>query len=190
MNTKNNKQYINTERRIEEAFILLLSQKHISKITIHDICQNAHISRTTFYVHYKDIYDLLRKLEHDFAIRSISYFIEEETREIVLSRASFLRFFQYIYENKVFFKYLFTHSNNACGLVRENILQLLPVNGIETPQARYQVSIFVGASNMLIKKWLENDCQESPEFLLEVLKSNLSFFDRSFEGGSRGESAK
>ena len=53
---------IKNKRVIENAMILLLQRKEFSKITIQDICQEALVSRSTFYAHYLDKYDLLEKI--------------------------------------------------------------------------------------------------------------------------------
>lgn len=48
-----------TKQAILEAFTELLKTKSVSKITIQDIADECHISRMTFYYHFKDIYDLI-----------------------------------------------------------------------------------------------------------------------------------
>lgn len=47
---------------IGDAFLDLASKKKPDKITIMDICTQAHISRETFYYHFKDKYDLFEWL--------------------------------------------------------------------------------------------------------------------------------
>jgi len=53
---------IKTERNIQQAFIQLLAQSDFEKITVADIGQAAQISRSTFYDHYADKYELLDKM--------------------------------------------------------------------------------------------------------------------------------
>lgn len=65
------------------AFWKLYEKKEIEKISIRELCQTAGYNRTTFYVYYDDIYDLLDK-----AIESIFLPIREEIiRRIDFSRA-------------------------------------------------------------------------------------------------------
>lgn len=49
-----------TEKAIMHAFLELLNQHPLDKITVKDIVTACGISRNTFYYHYQDIYDLLR----------------------------------------------------------------------------------------------------------------------------------
>ena len=46
-----------TERGIKNAFIELRSKKPLEKITVKELCESARINKSTFYAHYKDIYD-------------------------------------------------------------------------------------------------------------------------------------
>lgn len=53
---------IKTKKNIEESMISLLETKDFRRLTIKDICQKAMISKSTFYTHYLDKYDLLEKI--------------------------------------------------------------------------------------------------------------------------------
>ena len=64
-----------TKRNIANAFIQLRSKKPISKITIKELCELADISKATFYLHYRDIYDLSDKLQHQ-TVSDLFKFIE------------------------------------------------------------------------------------------------------------------
>lgn len=52
------KREIKTKRNIKNAFLMLRSKKEIEQITVKEIAEKAEISKATFYLHYKDIYDL------------------------------------------------------------------------------------------------------------------------------------
>ena len=63
MNISNNKRYIETEERIHLAFEKLLSVKSFNEITVNSICNEAGISRPSFYAHYEDINDMMNQIE-------------------------------------------------------------------------------------------------------------------------------
>jgi AcrR family transcriptional regulator len=52
---------VKTEKALTEAMFALLGRKPFGKITVYDLCDEALISRATFYTHYNDKYDLLRR---------------------------------------------------------------------------------------------------------------------------------
>ena len=47
-----------TKRNIRNAFIELRAKKPLERISIKELAELAEISKATFYLHYKDIYDL------------------------------------------------------------------------------------------------------------------------------------
>ncbi|WP_439426069.1 TetR/AcrR family transcriptional regulator [Oenococcus alcoholitolerans] len=53
---------LKTDRNIKEAMIKMLQKKNFEKITVSDICAIALTSRSTFYLHYLDKYDLIEKI--------------------------------------------------------------------------------------------------------------------------------
>lgn len=59
-----------TKKAITTAFLTMATQKPIEKITVTDIVKEAQINKSTFYAHYRDIYDLMDTLSND-AISSV-----------------------------------------------------------------------------------------------------------------------
>lgn len=49
-------------QKLDEAYFDMLKEMHYSKITVSDIISKAGISRTTFYRHYVDIFDMHKKV--------------------------------------------------------------------------------------------------------------------------------
>lgn len=54
-----------SKRLIRKALTDLLRQGPIQSISVKQLCQNAGVSRGTFYAHYVDIYDLLARMEEE-----------------------------------------------------------------------------------------------------------------------------
>lgn len=52
-----------TKRNINNAFLEIRSKKPLERITVKELCEKAEISKATFYLHYKDIYDLSDTLQ-------------------------------------------------------------------------------------------------------------------------------
>ena len=49
-----------TLNAIQEAFVKLLGYRSFERITVNALCEEAQISRRTFYMHFNDKYDLLK----------------------------------------------------------------------------------------------------------------------------------
>lgn len=52
-----------TKTLLTNALISLLGTKNIKDISVKELCDAADINRGTFYLHYKDIYDMVEQLE-------------------------------------------------------------------------------------------------------------------------------
>ncbi len=57
----NDLRVLKTKKLLKDSLVLLLNNKSISNIKVTELCQNAMISKGTFYLHYNDIYDLYRE---------------------------------------------------------------------------------------------------------------------------------
>ena len=50
---------------IRRAFMDLLKRKPLQNITVKELCDAAGVNRSTFYAHYTDVGDLLRRIEEE-----------------------------------------------------------------------------------------------------------------------------
>lgn len=62
---KNNRRTLYTKKVIREAFLALLENRELQKITVTDICKLADVNRGTFYQYYKDPADLFHQIEEE-----------------------------------------------------------------------------------------------------------------------------
>ena len=54
-----------TVKVIKEAFLKILENKPITKISVKEVAEAAEVNRATFYSHFSDCYDLLERIEND-----------------------------------------------------------------------------------------------------------------------------
>ena len=57
--TRSESKYFATAARMDEAFLELLEKKDFAYITVKEICEKAGVNRSTFYLHYETVNDLL-----------------------------------------------------------------------------------------------------------------------------------
>ncbi|MCR5546133.1 MAG: TetR/AcrR family transcriptional regulator [Lachnospiraceae bacterium] len=167
MNTKNNQRSKETEAKIETIFYKLLSEKHISKITVRELCEGAGITRSSFYGHYEDVYDLQKKVELKMTDEIVQIFQAEYDNHSSDFRVAIIQTIRYIEENKTFFLYFLQN----CDL--KNIFHIGHISELLTPvyqkEDESKLVFFVGGLNALLLHWLQTGCKESPEQLLDSL---------------------
>lgn len=92
---KNNRRVRFTRSALREALIDLILEKPLVSITVKDICARADINRSTFYLHFKDVTDILRTTEDEI----IAPMHERECRELQEIKEFFIDFLEQIRNN-------------------------------------------------------------------------------------------
>ncbi|MBP1755124.1 MAG: TetR family transcriptional regulator [Firmicutes bacterium] len=175
-----------TKMVIKESFIHLLESKDISQITIKEICTNADINRATFYSHYNDQYDLLRKIEEELLL-NIKAHLEEfyqmnSSTDVVMLAENI---FEYLEKNSRLCKLLlsedgdFNFQKQIMMLVYDNIIDVLTDNNRLTKEdAEYVYSFTITGCVGIVQKWLHDDIKKSPHYMAEmVIKLTTGLID-------------
>lgn len=62
-----------TEERIKDSFIKLLSKKkEINQITVTELVNDADLTRSSFYTHYDNLYEVARDIQNDTIAEFVS----------------------------------------------------------------------------------------------------------------------
>lgn len=83
MEHNKDKRVIRTKALLIRSISALMKQKNIKDITVKELCEYADINRGTFYLHYKDIYDMLDSIEQELSDKFLQIFqkYNSETNE-------------------------------------------------------------------------------------------------------------
>ncbi len=166
MNVRNNKRRRESQDKIEKAFVELLQRCEIKDITVTDIIKMTGLNRSTFYANYVDIFDLAdktrEKLENEFSNLFADY-------DYMTERTGVLRMFMHIKENQIFYKTYFKLCYDDKHLVSVYDERRAEKEQI-SDNVKYHIEFFRNGLNAVIKLWLANGCQESPEEMAGVLK--------------------
>ncbi len=166
-----------TKMVLKESFIKLLEKKDISQISIKEICENADINRATFYAHYNDQYDLLRKIENEL-LDNINTHLAGLDQEINNMDAVLLaeKIFDYLKDNAKLCKLLlsergdFTFQKQVIILVYDIIISKLTDNNMITKEdAEYIYSFTITGCVGIVQKWLDDDMKKSAHFMAEMV---------------------
>lgn len=55
-----------TQKVLGETLLGLLKTKPVEKISITELCKCSDINRTTFYLHYRSVFELLHEIQDNF----------------------------------------------------------------------------------------------------------------------------
>jgi AcrR family transcriptional regulator len=166
-----------TKMVIKESFISILEKKDISRITIKEICEAADINRATFYAHYSDQYDLLRKIENEL-LDNIKIHLDgyneknTSTSHIIMAE----RIFEYIYDNSRLCKLLLSEQGNfsfqkkMMMLVYDIVIAELTGNRkLSLEDAEYIYSFTITGTVGLVQKWFDEGMKKTPHYMAEMV---------------------
>lgn len=193
---KSESKYYNTACLMDEAFILLLEKKEFQYITIKEICTKAGVNRSTFYLHYETMNDLLEESAQfvlkkfyesmqsvdDFNIahgeEGINEFVTSSSLDnLYLITPKYLTpYLQFISDNKRLYATalknvgLFKWENTYDNLFKKIFSPILDRFGQEEKIKPYLVLFYISGLMAIVTEWLKNDCEESVEEIISVIK--------------------
>jgi len=166
-----------TKKLLKDSLATLLMEKNINDISVKEIVDLADINRGTFYLHYRDIYDMLNQIENEMIVDLNE--IADKYPGLVLKGAPkpyIQEVFEYIKENSHFCAMLLGPYGDMAfveklkKMVEEqcfrSIMEAMPANELQNYQlfAAYTVSGCIG----LLQNWMDNGMKMSPGELAQV----------------------
>ena len=166
-----------TKKLLTQALTQLLQEKQINEITVKELTDLADMNRGTFYLYYKDMFDMLEKIEDGMfeALDEIVSLhehgdVSQQTKPILLD------LFRFIEDNQEMCRVLlsphgdmnFLHRLNE--VVREKCLKAWPNIRKEKGEADfdYHYSFVVFGCAGIIRAWVNRNCSESAEKMAEM----------------------
>jgi len=178
---------IRTDHAIRRALVELVEEKGFDAVTVRDIVSRADINRGTFYLHYKDKYDLVEQIEEE-AIRDLENIVKQANslnyNEINASQPPHLiiEIFQYIKENMRVARVLFSlkgefdFQTRIWKTIQKNLeIGFLSIVKTAVPlvPTHYLITYVLSAHVGVVKAWINGGCAETPQEIAGIL-SKLS----------------
>lgn len=132
---------VKTEKALYNAAQTLLTNNIFRKITVRDICEEALISRATFYSYYMDKYDLLRHWLSAVMPQDLETYHNYEATEKIIS--------QFVNNHKNIIKNIMEDADGeTIDIVMACILSLLGLPAPPKTDVKYDIQ-YVVVSNLL-----------------------------------------
>ena len=186
---KSQSKYFNTALRMDEALIALLEEKDLEYITVKEICHQAGVNRSTFYLHYETISDLVNETMEMINQRFLSYFLQQEEEVldnmdsrkledlVLVTRQYLLPYLHFIRDNKKVYRAAFRNpssmqAHTRYGELKRHILGPI-LERFEIPSAHqpYYMAYYVEGIIAIVKEWLRQDCADEVEMIADIIES-------------------
>lgn len=163
------------------TFKTLMLKKPMNKITVSELVEECAINRKTFYYHFEDIYDMLRKmLKQDIeAIFSRGDLIEDH--DLIINLV-----LDYMEQNKVILKNMLSCVGRAelDSFLNSNVNKPIYSLVCEVEQnqnlsvgdeyKRFLADFFTRAVSGVLIDWIENRANRNKEQIRQYLSTTLS----------------
>lgn len=171
---KENRRVRYTRMALRESLLAQLATTPLGKISVSKVCEQADVNRSTFYMYYKDVYDLMEQIENDF----YQEFQALTAKPITLPNAYTLltQIYEIIYKNRDLATVIFGEYGNkqfinkVSNIFREQI----------TNEWRRQLAhpdetdlgylhTFTTYTNLgVIEHWIQRNYHETPDQLAQM----------------------
>ena len=172
-----------TRRQLRECLISLLKEKKVQDITVRELTDMADLNRGTFYLHYKDVFDLLEKTEAE---------LQDEFNQLVLKHDAvdlkqrpaviFNEIYSLVYENADLIEILLGENgdlnfvNRLKKLIREKCLKdWLEVFRTGNPAVLDAFFSYIASGCVgLVQYWLQTGLKETPQQMAKLTEQIIT----------------
>lgn len=180
--------YFATAARMDEALLALIEKKDLAYITVKEICEKAGVNRSTFYLHYETIGDLLaesvRHIIDDLVatmpcdtVDFLKKLPERPLDELYLITPEYLMpYLTYIKEHRRIFRATVEQASALRmedayrDLVRHVLAPIMDRYHVAPEDRRYMLPFFISGLMAIVGEWLKDDCRDSIEHIVSVIR--------------------
>ena len=143
--TESNKR-LKTKRNIEEAMVRLLEKESFDQITTVELAQESGISRSSFYTHYRDKYDMIERYQQAL-FHKLEYIFDKHQDD---KRQAITEVFEF--------------------LTKEPLFAVLLTDIERVYSSVYLTNAFFGVCQMWVSRGKKESPQQMAEFLMKMLR--------------------
>ncbi|MCE4050963.1 TetR/AcrR family transcriptional regulator [Bacillus sp. Au-Bac7] len=164
---------IRSKEMIKNAVFELLAENHsVTDLTIKKITTKANLNRTTFYLHYQDIQDLLAQIA-DELLNSLSEKITALTHTKDLSEKQKLtQMLDNLYAHRIYLLRLFSMDDfeeQLFGMLKHLVETRRDNSHTDLPEDYVTVEIKTASLVGIIMWWIRNGLQYSSEYIAKQI---------------------
>jgi AcrR family transcriptional regulator len=190
MSEKIDRRQIRTKELLRKSLIELIERQGHENISVTDISNHANINRGTFYLHYKDVADMLEQLK-DEAFEKIKLIVYQLNLTELMKYAEndtpypkMIQIFEEFSRNAGFFKVIFdpkgdlSFTNRFKELMKAQVYNklanLLPNEENMLVPKEYIIAYMTSANLGILMHWIESGMKQSPQELGLIMTRLIS----------------
>ena len=165
-----------TREALYVAMAELLSEKRLQDISVTELARRADVNRSTFYMHFQDIYSMVECMQRDFT-DTVKAVLRERGEELATGsvRPTFETLYSYFRDHRKMFDLVFgakgvdSFYGDVATVISETLLEVLPLDCSLPEQTALYIMDFVARGSIgLAKAWVERGCVEDVDAMVEL----------------------
>ena len=181
---KNESKYFYTASLMNQALLSLLEKKDIDFISVTELAKKAGVNRSTFYLHYDNIYELLEETLENLNKEFLSSFsvylpvnVKTEKDAFLITEEYLTPYLHFCKKNKRILKLV--HQKPQLFQVERVYKQMYDVIFYpaislflkDETQKTYNLEFFTRGVAGIVHKWIQLDCSTEIPDLIEIIKN-------------------
>ncbi len=169
-----------TRASLEEGLLRLMERKSINNITVRELTEYVDINRSTFYLHYTDIYDMVSQIENELIENFYSELERDDTERTTQEGVYHFmeKAIEMLRDNRD--KLLILCGENGDHTFIERLAEVVKKQSYEffasmlgneanTKNVDLAVAFFCSGTVALLQQWLRSDETMSPKSVLNLM---------------------
>lgn len=172
-----------TKKALRQGQVALLEKKNLKDVTVRELTDTVDLHRGTFYVHYRDIYELYDKMWQE-AIEEIREIFRQYPPEELTGGPMplFRAIMEYAWENRDLCQMFFgpnvdqAMARELTRLLEEKCAQDWPVlyPGRTFGNNEYLPVYVIGGCMGVLRRWVDTGMGESPKEMARLLDRTIN----------------
>jgi AcrR family transcriptional regulator len=175
MDKKNNdRRVLKTKKQLRQGLTELLKEKSIKDISVRELSERVDINRGTFYLHYKNIFDMVEQIQSEM-LNDFHNVLDKHPSKSLNGKPLpiLINLFRVVAKNSDICKVLIVNNgdvaflNQLKDLVKNRCLNdfMEVFNTGKSQNFEYFSSFIVSGCIGLLQSWLDKGLKESPEHM-------------------------
>ncbi|MFC5470745.1 TetR/AcrR family transcriptional regulator [Cohnella suwonensis] len=190
MTDKPDRRQVRTKQLLYDALMGLIEEKGVDSVNVTDIANRANLNRGTFYLHYRDVPDMLQQLKDDVFESVKSRFLKLDFQEAMAHAdrneiyPPSVRIFEELARHARFLRAMFGAMGDLSYAIRFRKLMTKQIfekvdflPNIENPPVPrdYVIAYMTSANFGMILHWLECGMDKTPEQMTRIMMKIVNY---------------
>lgn len=185
---KHESKYFNTARLMNDALLFLLEKKEYSFITVKDICQKAGVNRSTFYLHYETMNDLLeetlaystKSFEEQFQVDTDGNKLDPMNDLVLVKPQYILPYLRFLKQHKKACIAAMSQPKVLCAdkyfdkVFLQVVTPILQKLQVPANEQQYVAAFYTSGLHNIAFAWVKGGCKEDENFICEIMMKYTS----------------